>query len=107
MTITVLRASRDAGGDIVGTPAEHTVSDCAIAPGDQRTEREGTIVGEQVRVDHTVFAPFDADVLATDQVRIDEAAWAGTYDVVGEPRKWQSPFTGSKPGTVVALTRTG
>ena len=107
-TVTVVRhGGRDEHGDpLPGT--EHTVDDCMIAPrrfvgvtSESDDRGEGLIVGL------TLFAPFGADITAADQIRIAEAAWAGLYDVVGEPGQWESPFTGWQPGMEVALTRHG
>jgi hypothetical protein len=112
IAVTVLRpAARDSHGDPVGEPAQHQVRDVVVAP--RAASRSGsgsgedTSDGETVIVGLAIYAPFDADIKATDQVRIDEPAWAGTYDVVGEPGRWQSPPSGRKIGLEVALTRTG
>lgn len=111
VTVTVIRLpGRDRHGDPTGPPAEHDVAGCAIAPrsGDgSGSRREDLTRGEVVIVGLTVYAPFRADIRSTDQIRITDPAWAGTYDVVGEPGRWQSPFSGAQPGLEVALVRHG
>lgn len=105
ITVTVLRpAGRDAHGDPTGV-GDHTVEVRAVAPGAQRGPEE-LASGDVTNVDYTLYGPFDLDIKATDQVRIDVPAWAGTYDVVGEPDRWQS-LADRKAGCVVELTRTG
>lgn len=102
ITVTVLRTGgRDAHGDPL-PGSEHEVENCVPAP---RQGSESDDRGETVIVGLTLYAPFDADILATDQIVIADPAWAGTYDVVGEPGRWQSPYSGRSPGMEVALTR--
>lgn len=101
-TVTVLRTERGPHGDPTGPPVESVVEGCIVAP---RRSSEDDERGEAVIVGLSLFAPFDADIKATDQIRIDDAAWRGTYDVVGEPGRWENPFTGKRPGMEVALTR--
>lgn len=106
-TVTVLRpTAKDQHGDVVST-TPHDVEDVIVAPRVGRSDysTEDDARGETIIVGLTIYAPFDADIKATDQVRIDEPAWAGTYDVVGEPGRWQSPFSGWRAGMEVALTR--
>lgn len=104
ISVTVVRSGgRDEHGDPVpGT--EHVIDKVVVAP---RPGVEDDDKGETVIVGLQLFAPFEADILPTDRVRIDLPAWAGTYDVVGDPGRWQSPFTHRKPGMVVSLTRAG
>lgn len=102
--MTVLRSGgRDEHGDpLPGT--EHVIDKVVVAP---RAATEISDRGETIVVGLQVFPPFGSDIRATDRVRIDVPPWAGTFDVVGEPGNWQSPFTGRKAGMEVALTRTG
>lgn len=42
---------------------------------------------EGVRVEWTAYGPYDADVRATDKIRLP----SGDYGVIGEPERWKSP----------------
>lgn len=108
MTITVVRAGgRDEHGDPQPS-TEHDIADCDVAPRtDRRASTEDNVIGETVVVGLTVYGPYDADILATDQVRLTGTDWDGLYDVVGEPGRWKNPFDGHEAGTEIALTRTG
>ena len=55
---------------------------------------------EAVRVDWTAYGPYDADVAATDMIRLP----SGDYSVVGEPERWKSP-TGRVSSTKILLSR--
>ncbi len=55
---------------------------------------------EAVRVDWTAIGPFDADVAATDKVRLP----SGDYAVIGEPERWKSP-TGAISSTKILLQK--
>lgn len=104
VTITVVRGG---GSDQHGDPlpsVEHQIAECTVAP---RPGAEDNRQGEVIIVGLTLFAPFDADIAATDRVRIENPKWAGTYDVVGEPGRWQNPFTNRRAGLEVALSRHG
>lgn len=106
-TITVVRPGElDQHGDPVDPDAEpetHTVEDCVIAP---RSDREDATRGETVIVGLTLYAPFGADIRATDQVVLG-TPWSDTFDVVGEPGHWKNPFTHREAGVEVALVRHG
>lgn len=102
-TVTVLRSTPggyDADGDpVTSTTAEHDIEGCAVAP---RTSepvdgrgRQGVIVGL------TLYAPAGADLLHTDQVRIDGVV----YEIDGEPGVWRSPYSDTVAGIEVALAR--
>lgn len=97
VTITVLRGGRDQHGDPLPT-APHDIADCIVYP---RYSSENDTRGEQVIVGKAVLAPPGADILATDQVRIDGVV----YDVEGEPGDWSHPFVDWHAGVQVALTR--
>lgn len=55
---------------------------------------------EAVRVDWTAYGPYDADVTATDKIRLP----SGDYSVIGEPERWKSP-TGRVSSTKLLLQR--
>ena len=85
-------------------PTTHTVDGCAAAPAGS-VERTGdqVVTLEQ----DTIYAPFDADVVPTDELVVPtgQAIDSGTYQVDGRPQRWSSPFTGQQFGTVIRLTR--
>jgi hypothetical protein len=55
---------------------------------------------EAVRVDWTAYGPYDADVIASDRIRLP----SGDYSVIGEPERWKSP-TGRVSSTKMLLQR--
>ena len=87
------------GDPVAGTTDRTTLEGAFVAPRES-TEivnrgRAGVIVGL------TLFAPYDTDLVFTDQIEVD-----GTlYDIDGEPGKWRNPFTDWEAGLQVALTR--
>ena len=106
MTLTVLRSGgTDRHGDRIPGPPPFAIDGWKIAP---MQGREDTSEGMVVEVSHEAMHPnIDVDVRPNDRVRIDDPRWAGTYDVVGVPGRWQNPYTNRRAGTVVALFRTG
>lgn len=104
IAVTVMRSGgEDAQGDqLPGT--EHVIGPCVIQPrGDRGQSAEDNTRGQQVTEGLTLLVPVEADVLSTDRVRIDDPAFAGTYDVLGRPVPLRSPFSGWSPGKNVAL----
>lgn len=100
ITITVERGGKDPRtGDPLPTTT-HTVDGCAVAP---RTSGESSSLGTEVVVGLAVFAPYGADVRATDLIRLPDDADA--WQVDGEAGHWRSPFTDWRPGCQIALTR--
>lgn len=85
-------------------PTPHQIDGCAAAPAGS-TER----TGDQVLTieQDTIYAPYDADILPTDELVVPDGQPidAGRYQVDGKPQRYRSPFTGSEFGTVVRLTR--
>lgn len=88
-TIVVLRAST--AGDDYGnsapdwaTAAETTVEGCSVQP---QIGLENTVGRDTVVPRWTLYAPDDADLLATDRVRFD----GDDYEVDGEPQRWEFP----------------
>lgn len=65
---------------------------CRVAPGDARNS-ESTFQRDTVEIAFTVFLPPDADITATDRVRLRSKVW----NVSGNPDRWRT-------GVVVALT---
>lgn len=106
ITITVRRAGKDRRGNPTAA-STHQVSGCFTAPasGDsgQSASRERTDMRDTVITGHTLYAPFDADILATDEVLVPgDPKW---WQVDGEVGPWRSPFSNWKPGLQVALRR--
>lgn len=100
VTVTVTRpGGTDRNGDPLPT-ATHDIEGCGWAP---RTSSESNDRGNAVIVGLTLFAPYGADITASDSLLLpdDDTPWY----VEGEPGNWRSPFTGWQPGLEVALTR--
>lgn len=54
---------------------------------------------DRVTVEPTIYGTFDMDVLPGDRVAV-----RGTvFEVVGEVRRWRSPYSGRTPGSVLTL----
>lgn len=101
-TVTILHpgvaSAPDEYGETTAAPTSEVVAGCAVAPGDSR---ENTLQQPTVKVDWTVFMPSGVTVEPAAQVVVRDV----TYEVEGEPEDWRNPFTGARPGIVVALTR--
>lgn len=87
------------GDPIPGTTTETAMPDWFIAP---RTSddiegraRDGVTVGLNL------YTPFAADLLRTDQVKVN----GELYDIDGEIAPWKHPWTGWEAGQVAALKR--
>lgn len=87
------------GDPIADEPDRETLVDPIFAPA------SSTDINDRGRngatVDASLFLPYGADLLNTDQVEIDSVL----YDVVGEIAQWKNPFTGWNAGSEVALKR--
>lgn len=86
--------------------SQHTVARCAFAPrtsassrgGAELTDRANTVVA-----DAELFAPYNADVVPTDVIELDDGT---LWEVVGPVERWRSPFAGTwTPGAVIPLRR--
>ncbi len=107
---TVTRIRMDPGGiDVYGDPVdsdadEEALAGCGVAPRstsdiDDRG-RQGVIVGL------SLYTPYGADVLYTDQFRVEGlGSLDGTYEVDGEAGQWKSPLSSWEAGTEIALKR--
>jgi hypothetical protein len=84
----IVTGTDDYGNDVYGT-VEVQVPGCAISPGNSTENWQGT---EQIVSDVVVHAPIATVVdLPLDYMKI-----AGVeYNLVGNPRNWVSPFTGT------------
>lgn len=79
----------DYGNDVYGTTSV-VVSGCAISPGNTSEQWGGTAV---IEADVTVHIPAAQAIdLPLDQFRTPDGT---LYNVVGKPRQWESPFTGT------------
>lgn len=98
-TITIVRLAPPTFPTMGDAPAVATSTDidnCAVWP----TQTTELIVGQDtVTWDLDLVVPFGTDVRSDDQVEYEGV----TYDIVGRPQPWRSPFTGSTPGTVINL----
>jgi hypothetical protein len=90
ITVTVVRpAATDGFGDPTGTATETAVSGCSVW---QDEGAEDTTNADTVTTPVRMVAPADTDLRATDRVIV-----AGlTYEVVGEPVNYRSPFTAAE-----------
>lgn len=80
-----------------GDPQAAELPGWSLQPG---ASTEDALHREAVRVDWTAHGPYDADILATDKVRLP----SGDYSVIGEPERWKSP-TGRVSSTKILLQR--
>lgn len=80
-----------------GHAAPATLTGWSLQPGASTEDLDHR---EAVRVDWTAYGPYDADVLATDRIRLP----SGDYAVIGEPERWRSP-TGLVSSTKLLLQR--
>lgn len=72
---------------------------CAFDPG---STSEPRLSGqERVIVEPTLYAAYDAPVVAQDRLVIRDL----TYEVVGVARRWENPFSGRQLGCVVTLRK--
>ncbi len=81
-----------------GAPPEHDIDGCAVMPRTSHEEERGWVIVEG----RMVVAPYGADVLATDQVRVDNEVW----DVDGEPGDYEDKRARGK-ATIFYLKRLG
>lgn len=78
-------------------PDELEIAGCAFNPGvstEPLQDRRNAVLTRP-----QVYAPPDADVLSGDRLVVR----GDTYEVVGRPADWRSPFTGWAPGLVIEL----
>lgn len=75
-----------------------SISGCSVQPASTTLNEDGRVLGLSDGL--TVYAPAGADVLAGDHIVID----GDTYEINGEPRKWESP-TGAVSNVQLNLKR--
>lgn len=81
-----------------GTPPEHEIKGCSVLPRTSFEQDKGWVVVEG----RQIIAPFGADVLADDQVKVDGVTW----DVDGEPGDYENK-RGRGKATIFYLKRLG
>lgn len=91
---------RDARGNPGASTDGGTLRGCAVAPTTTEDTRERATDGVYERL--TVYCPdIDADVRPTSKL-----TYRGNeYEVDGFPQRWENPFTGSKRGCVIEISR--
>lgn len=99
-TVTVIRKPKvdRLSSAPTGPAPEHDVVGCAITPRASHEEERGWVIVDG----RMVIAPYGADVLATDQVRIDGQTW----DVDGEPGDYENK-SGRGKATIFYLKKVG
>ena len=81
-----------------GAPPEHSITGCAVLPRTSLEDGKGWVIVEG----RLIVAPFGADILATDQVKVDGLTW----EVDGEPGDYENR-RGRPKATIVYLKRLG
>ena len=99
-TVTVVRRPKVDRLDSAptGAPPEHDITGCVVMPRTSHEEERGWVIVEG----RTVFAPYGADVLADDLVRVDGETW----EVDGAPGDYASA-RGKGKATIFYLKRQG
>ena len=82
-TVTIIRKTKvdRLSSAPTGPAPEHDLAGCAVLPRTSHEEGKGWVIVEG----RMIVAPYDSDVLATDQVRVDGAVW----EVDGEPGDYE------------------
>lgn len=98
-TVTVIReVKRDRlDGPAQGPPNEHDIKGCEVIPRSSHEEGRGWVIIEG----RMIAAPYGADVLGTDKVRVDGVVW----DVDGAPGHYARKGKGK--ATIFYLKRQG
>lgn len=99
-TVTVIRAPKvDRLSDApAGEAPEHDIEGCAVMPRTSHEEERGWVIVEG----RMIVAPHGSDILADDQVRVDNEVW----DVDGEPGDYENKKAQGK-ATIFYLKRLG
>lgn len=99
-TVTRIRAPKvdRLKGDASGPPDELAIEGCVVMPRSSQEEGKGWVIISG----RMVVAPFGADVLATDRVRVDGVTW----EVDGEPGDYENK-RGKGKATMFYLKRVG
>lgn len=98
LTVDVIRSGgRDEWGDTL-PPRTFKVHGCAFAP---RSSEENNDFANTVITGASLFAPWDADIEPSDQIRIH----GKVYEIEGEVGLWIHAHNGAPAGIQAALTR--
>lgn len=98
-TITVVRAAKvDRLSTETAAPTEHDIEGCVVLPRTSFETDKGWVVVEG----RQIIAPYGADVVAEDRVRVDDKLW----DIDGEPGDYENR-RGKGKATIFYLTRQG
>lgn len=89
---------RDAHGNKTWTWTEAAVPGCIVWPTGSTEQIQGQ---DQTSEQLTVLAPYGTDVTAYERAR----ARGLLYEVNGVPSPWSSPFTQTRAGVEIRLTR--
>ena len=106
--VTLLRnefgSSQDEYGNDLLTPVQVVVEGCVVRPSDANAagSNEDVSARDLVISGYTLLAPPGTVIEPTDQVLLTDGF---TYEVVGRPGEWRSPFTNHGPGVQVTLRR--
>lgn len=76
---------------------ETVLTDWLLQPGASVEDLQNR---DAVRADWTAYGPYDADVLASDRIRLP----SGVFSVIGDPERWKSP-SGRMNGTKFLMQR--
>lgn len=96
-TITVIRAPKvDRLSSSTATATEHDITGCVVLPRTSYEENRGWTIVEG----RTIIAPYGADVLADDQIRVDGLTW----DIDGAPGDYETK-KGRGKATIFYLKR--
>lgn len=84
-TVTVVRKPKvdRLAAPAAGAATEHDIEDCSVLPRTSFEQDKGWVVVEG----RQVFAPYDADVLADDKIRLDDGT---VWNVDGEPGRYEN-----------------
>lgn len=98
---------RPGGTDWNGDPlpgATHVIEGAALWP---NSSAEDTQQRDTTVTTVTVLVPNDADVVSDDLVYLpgDDVSKSARWQVIGDPLRWHSPFTGWEPGTEIQIRR--
>jgi len=105
-TVTVLRATYEldpisgepSGNPDWSNPTSTDYTGCAVGMGP--TGEQYNVGFTATDISQTVYMPYeDIDIASTDRVVVRGI----TYEVLGQPFQWSSPFTGTFAGTEVYL----
>lgn len=93
-----VEGARDTHGNKTWTWADTPVPGCVVWPTGSTEQIQGQ---DQTSESLTLLAPFGTDVTAYERARIRGLV----YEVNGIPSVWASPFTQTRAGVEVRLTR--